>query len=97
MKINLPFLLMLCIAKFSIAQLKSPDAFLPHGSGEQFTPHHLIVAYLEHTAQHSDYVQMVEYGRTNELRPLVLAFVSTPENLSQLEAIRQNNLRRAGL
>lgn len=79
------------------AQLKSPDEFLPHKLGEQFTPHEMIVDYVRHVAANSPNVQLVEYGRTNEQRPLLLAFVSTPDNLKKLEAIRQNNLRRAGI
>lgn len=79
------------------AQLQSPDAFLPHALGDNFTPHHLLVDYFEHVAENSELVQIQRYGYTNEDRPLMIAFISTPENLSRLEAIRENNLRRAGL
>lgn len=79
------------------AQLQSPDAFLPHALGDNFTPHHLLVDYFEHVAENSDLVRIQRYGYTNEDRPLMIAFISTPENLSRLEAIRENNLRRAGL
>ncbi|MEI2711091.1 MAG: M14 family zinc carboxypeptidase [Chitinophagaceae bacterium] len=37
------------------------------------------------------------YGTTNEGRELMLAYVSTPENIANLETIRNNNLRLAGL
>ena len=80
-----------------VAQLQSPDEFLPHNLGETFTPHHTLVDYFEHVAENSDHVQLIEYGRTNEDRPLLLAFVSTPENLARLDAIRENNLRHTGL
>lgn len=79
------------------AQLQSPTAFLPHEHGQQFTRHHQLVAYVQQVAQNSERVQLQQYGTTNEDRPLLLAAISTPENLSRLEAIRQNNLRRAGL
>ncbi len=79
------------------AQLLSPDEFLPHKLGEQFTPHHLLVDYFKHVAAHSDRVVLKQYGTTNEGRPLLMAIVSTPENLSRLEEIRLNNLRRTGL
>lgn len=79
------------------SQLKSPDAFLPHKLGEQFTPHEMLVQYVQHVAANSPNVRLTEYGRTNEERPLLLLFVSTPENLARLEQIRENNLRRAGL
>lgn len=79
------------------AQLQSPDQFLPHALGDNFTPHHLLVDYFEHVAANSDWVQVQRYGYTNEDRPLMVAFISTPENLARLEAIRENNLRRAGI
>ncbi|RMG88556.1 MAG: zinc carboxypeptidase, partial [Bacteroidetes bacterium] len=79
------------------AQLLSPDDFLPHKLGEQFTPHHMLVDYFQYVAENSDQVQLIEYGKTNEKRPLILAFISTKENLANLENIRKNNLRLAGL
>lgn len=84
-------------AQLLSAQLPTPDAFLPHGYGETFTPHHLLIDYFEEIAEQSDRVVLTEYGRTNEARPLVLAMVSTAENIGRLEAIRENNLRIAGL
>lgn len=80
-----------------MAQLQSPDDFLPHRLGETFTPHHMLVDYFKHAADNSNQLVLEEYGRTNEQRPLLLAFVSTSENMAQLEAIRLNHLRRAGL
>ncbi|MCB9081790.1 MAG: zinc carboxypeptidase [Lewinellaceae bacterium] len=79
------------------AQLQSPDDFLPHKLGEQFTPHEWLVNYVQHVATNSPQVMLTEYGRTNEQRPLLMAFISTPENLARLEQIRTNNLRRAGV
>jgi hypothetical protein len=79
------------------AQLRSPDTFLPHALGETFTPHFMLVNYIEHVAANSDRVQMMEYGTTNEGRPLLLCFLSTPANLARLDEIRENNLQRIGL
>lgn len=91
-------LLLLLLASFpSNAQLQSPNEFLPHQLGETFTPHHLLVDYYQHVAANSDRIQLTQYGMTNEKRPLMLAFVSTPENLARLDAIRENNLRRTGM
>ena len=92
------FLLPLVLATVSLsAQLQDPDAFLPHTYTAQFTPHHLLVDYFEHVAEESPRVRLEEYGRTNEGRPLLLTYVSTPANLERMEAIRENNLRQAGL
>jgi len=80
-----------------VAQLQSPSDFLPHKLGEHFTPHHLVVDYFQHVDRESDYVHLIEYGRTSEHRPMLLAFVSTPENLKNLEDIRLQHLRNAGI
>jgi len=50
---------------------------------------------MEHVATQSPRVQLQQYGTTNEGRPLLLLVISAPGNLTNLEAIRINNLRRA--
>jgi hypothetical protein len=77
--------------------LKSPDEFLTHNIGEEFTPHHMLVDYFKYVAENSEQVVVTQYGLTNEDRPLLLAFVSTKENLAKLEEIRNDNLIRAGV
>ena len=95
---HLFFSLFLFLAPSLFAQtINAPGEFLPHRLGEQFTAHHLLVDYFEYVADNSPRVKLEEYGRTNEKRPLLLAYVSTPENLARLDEIRQNNLRAAGL
>ena len=78
-------------------QLQSPNDFLPHAVGSQFTPHHMLVDYMYHVADHSPLVQIKEYGTTNEDRPLLLLTISSQENLQKLEDIRLNNLYKTGL
>lgn len=80
-----------------IAQLQHPDEFLPHKLGEHFTPHHMIVDYFEHVAANSPLVKLVQYGTTNEGRPLLVAIVTSEENHQKLEDIRLNNLRLTGM
>ena len=83
---------------FSQNTLKSPDEFLPHKIGEQFTPHHWLNAYFEYLAANAPSTMRLEkYGVTNEARPLQIAIFSAPENINKLEQIRQNNLRLTGL
>lgn len=77
--------------------LQSPAEFLGYELGDQFTPHHRVVDYVRHVAEQSPNVQLEPYGTTYEGRPLMVAYVSTPGNLSSLETIRQNNMRRTGL
>ena len=78
-------------------KIQSPDEFLPHNIGEKFTPHHMLVDYFEYVAENSDQVILQPYGRTYEDRPMVLAFISSKENLAKLEEIQNDNLIRAGV
>ncbi|MEX0884342.1 MAG: M14 family zinc carboxypeptidase, partial [Cyclobacteriaceae bacterium] len=79
------------------AQTKSPAEFLGYELGERFTPHHRMVAYFQHVAASNSHVKIQEYGKTNERRPLMVAFISSQENIDQLETIRTDNLKRAGI
>jgi hypothetical protein len=80
------------------AQLISPDEFLGYKTGSHFTPHWKIVTYFQHIAANaSANVKLEQYGQTNEGRPLLLAFISSAENISRLEQIRLNNMRLANL
>lgn len=82
---------------FAQLKLKSPDEFLPHRLGEQFTPHHLLTDYYEYLAANAPAtVKLERYGYTNEARPLQIACFSSPENIARLEQIRTNNLRLSG-
>ncbi len=73
---------------------KSPDEFLPHRLGEQFTPHHLQVAYFEYLAANASSTMRLErYGTTYEGRPLQIAIFSAPENIARLEQIRQRHIQ----
>ncbi len=80
------------------APLQSPDEYFPFRRGEQFTPHAQLISYFEYLAANATGTMRLEkYGRTNEGRPLQVAYFSSPENLARLEQIRINNLRLAGL
>ena len=75
-------------------ELKSPSEFLGYDLGTQFSRHHEVVDYYEHIAKsEGSRVKLMEYGQTYERRPLVLAFVSSAENLANLENIRQEHLK----
>src|ERR1051325_8062692 len=97
-KRTLFFSFLLFIFSLVKAQLKSPEDFLGYKIGTKFTPHWKIVNYYNHVAANaSSMVKLQQYGETNEGRPLLLAFVSSAENIQRLENIRMNNLRLANL
>ena len=78
--------------------LQSPEQFLGYKVGTRFTRHHRIVEYAKSLAQAKPEMMKVEkYGETNEGRELMIAIVSTAENMQKIESIRLNNLRLAGL
>jgi hypothetical protein len=88
---SLAFLVAICV---SAQQLKSPSEFLGYELGTQFSRHHEVVDYYEYLAEAApDRVKLTVYGQTNERRPLILAYVSSAENLSNLENIRQEHLK----
>lgn len=91
------FFLLFLIGGWANGQTQSPTEFLGYELGERFTPHHRIVAYFEHVAETNSNVQIQHYGKTFEQRPLLVVFISSEENIKNLELIRQDNLRRAGM
>jgi Zinc carboxypeptidase len=66
----------------------SPAAFLGYELGSRYTEHARVVAYVRELARKSDRVQLVDYGRSSQGRELVLAFVSAPEHIENLEGLR---------
>lgn len=80
------------------AQSMSPDQFLGYELGSQFTRHHQVVDYFKHVeSTFQSKVKLQFYGTTNERRQLLLAIVSSEENIKKLEEHRLNNLKNIGL
>ena len=80
------------------AQIPSPESFLGYKIGKEYTPHWKIVDYFKKLAATApEMVKLEEYGTTYEGRSLLLAFVSSPENMKNLESIRMNNIRLANM
>ena len=91
------FILLGCICTSFAQEIQSPEKFLGYKLGDEFTPHYKIVEYFKYIAQASKNVKLVQYGTTNEGRPLLAMFIASDENIGRLEEIRQNNLRLAGI
>lgn len=78
-------------------ELQSPEKFLGYEIGTRFTRHADVVKYFEYVAKNSGKTQYHTYGKTNEFRPLTYAVISSEENLRDLEKIRTNHLKNAGI
>src|SRR3569833_332296 len=88
----------ICCAALAFAQqVQSPSEFLGYRLGSQFTPHAHIVEYFHYEADNSKNVKLLQYGTTNEGRPLLAMFIASDENIRRLEEIRQHNLSLTGL
>ncbi|WP_373331342.1 M14 metallopeptidase family protein [Salmonirosea aquatica] len=71
----------------------SPDAFLGYSVGTHHTRYDQIVAYFEYLGTVSNRVKFQTTGRTYEYRPQLMVAFSSPENLKNLESIRQNHIK----
>ena len=82
----------------SAQNVKSPDEFLGYKLGERFTEHYRIVQYFKDAAlARPAQMKLQTYGKTNEGKELLMAVISSPENMSRIEDIRKNNLRLTGM
>src|SRR5210317_810807 len=94
MKRILPMLLLLISFNFNAQEIKSPSEFLGYELGTRFTYHHQVADYYHYLSDGAkDRVQLIEYGKTNEGRSLLLAYVSSAENMQNLEEIRKEHLK----
>ncbi len=92
-------LVVLCSVSITMAQqLKTPSEFLGYELGTQFSRNHQVVDYFKHVASAMpNQVKLEQYGETYERRPLIHAYISSEENMKNLETIRENNLKNAGI
>ncbi|QKJ32164.1 zinc carboxypeptidase [Mucilaginibacter mali] len=94
----LSLLLFITVYAGAYAQtLQSPSDFLGYKLGTHFTFHSRIAEYFRYVAATSKNVKLLQYGTTNEGRPLITMFIGSEENINRLDAIRKYNLSLAGL
>ena len=60
-------------------------------------PRDKVVEYFNYVSTQLENVVLEKYGETNEHRPLYVSYISSKENIKNLEQIRQNNLGQTGL
>ena len=63
------------------------------GEDHKLADYTQLLAYYEALAASSDRVEMVEIGRTTRGLPMVLLYISTPENLAQLDRWKEISQR----
>ncbi len=96
-KISLLFIFAAFLSVAFSQEIKSPESFLGYKLGDRFTPQYKVAAYFNYVAGASKNVKLVQYGSTNEDKPLLAMFIASDENIGRLEDIRKNNLRLAGV
>lgn len=79
------------------ATLQSPEAYLGYPLSTQFSFHHTINNYFKYIAQSSEKVKLIPYGKSYEGREMLVAVISSKENIQNIEQIRKNNLILANL
>ncbi|MEF8796686.1 MAG: M14 family metallopeptidase [Salinivenus sp.] len=75
------------------SDIPSPAEFLGRDIGAHHTRHARLVAYFRALARQSDRMTVTEVGKTNELRSMIYAIVTAPENHANLEELRRQHLR----
>ena len=73
--------------------IQSPEEFLGYEIGFEHTRHDLIIAYLNYLSNSSKKAEIIKYGESHEGRDLIMLTVSSTNNLSNLDKIKQEHLK----
>ena len=74
-------------------EVPTPLQFFGHEPGEWHLSHDKLYSYILELSRISDRAVWDEYGKSYENRPLGNLIISSPENIRNLEAIRQEHLK----
>jgi hypothetical protein len=91
------FVLVLFTGTLYSQSIQSPSEFLGYEIGARFTRHHKVVDYFKYVSTTLGNVKLEKYGETNEHRPLYVTYISSQENINNLENIRKENLSQTGI
>ncbi|MDG2151734.1 MAG: M14 family metallopeptidase [Polaribacter sp.] len=98
MKIKFLFIIAFLSFGSIISQtLQTPSQFLGYEIGSRFTRHHKVIDYFKYVSKNSSNVELEKYGETYEHRPLYVSYISSKENILNLENIRKSNLSQTGI
>ena len=73
--------------------IPKPSEVIGHEVGEWHVTHDKLVKYMYAIANSSDRIIIEETGKTYENRPLLILKVSSPDNLKNLEKIKENHFK----
>ena len=73
--------------------VSKPSVFLGFEAGQRVATPAQITAAIKQWTDESDRLKVIEYAKTHEGRSLFAVFISSPENLSRLEAIEADITR----
>ena len=73
--------------------IQSPEEFLGYEIGFEHTRHDLIFSYLNYLSNSSKKAEIIKYGESHEGRDLIMLTVSSTNNLSNLDKIKQEHLK----
>jgi hypothetical protein len=92
LKRSLLSILTLVVFSINSQTLQSPDQFLGYPIGTYFSRHHQVVDYFKQLEKNApNNVRLEQYGTTNEHRELLVAYISSEENLKNLEQIKADH------
>jgi hypothetical protein len=88
--------LLLFVCQLGFSQLQSPENFIPK-YGKHVTYLNDVERYFEHLTKNSNAIVKEKYGTTYQDRDMLVYYISTPNNIKNLESIRRNHLSEIGL
>ncbi len=74
------------------SSVQSPKQFFGHEIGEWHLSHDKLYYYMLELAKSSERAIWEEYGRSYENRPLGNLIISSPENIKNIEQLRQQHM-----
>ncbi|NDV63411.1 hypothetical protein G0Q06_13175 [Puniceicoccales bacterium CK1056] len=77
------------------SSITKSETYLGYEIGNRLLTHGELIGYLRLLAAESDRIQLVETGKTHGGRPLITLIISSPENLANLESLREQHLQLA--
>ncbi len=97
MRISVRPLASLFVALSLSAAVPTPKEHLGHeaGADNKIADFNAIRGYFEKLAKSSDRIKLEEFGKSANGRPMFVAYISSPENLRQLDRYKQINRRLA--